>query len=159
MTIERPFPSAAWASIIFRPKAEQQKKVPLRTISMTAFQPFGESFSAGQTKFPAALARRTSRAPHLSWRAAAIFATSSSYRTSQVKVATSEAPAAAISFERRLEHLGAPAADRHAVPLAREAERRRLAEPRPAPGHEHRPRHLRLLASAVVASRNARTGP
>ncbi len=66
---------------------------------MTAFQPFGESFSAGQTKFPAALARRTSRAPQRSWSAAAIFATSSSYRTSQVKVATSAAPAAAISFD------------------------------------------------------------
>ena len=45
---------------------------------MTAFHPFGESFSAGQTKFPAALARRTSRAPQRSWSAAAIFATSSS---------------------------------------------------------------------------------
>ncbi len=78
MTMERFRPSEAWASIILRPTAEQQEKVPSRTMSTTAFQPFGESSSAGQTKLPAAFARRTAIAPHRSWSAAAIFATSSS---------------------------------------------------------------------------------
>src|SRR5512139_1122779 len=61
---------------------------------MTARQPFGESFSAGQTKFPAALFTTTSNAPQAPWSEAAIFATSSSYRTSHVSARASAAPAA-----------------------------------------------------------------
>src|SRR6185436_7354022 len=69
-------------SIICRPAAREQRKLPSRTIATTARQPFGDNSSALTTKLPAALFTRTSTRPNWSTAAATRASTCSGSRTS-----------------------------------------------------------------------------
>src|SRR5512133_1782678 len=69
-------------SIIRLPAACAHRKLPSRTIEVTAFHPFGDRSSAFTTKFPAALFTRQSMRPNVSTAALISASTCSGSRTS-----------------------------------------------------------------------------